>query len=90
MPRGARLHECGGVREGEVAANHLDLFRTPSALYPATLTLYSSEATVLVYRKYNWSIMISGNTFATIVSPKVQSSIFSNTFTTIRFTCIRA
>ena len=44
MPRGARLHECGGVREGEVAANHLDLFRTPSALYPATL--YSSEATV--------------------------------------------
>ena len=86
MPRGARLHECGGVREGEVAANHLDLFRTPSALYPATL--YSSEATV--YRKYNWSILISGNTFATIVSPKVQSSIFSNTFTTIRFTCIRA
>ena len=44
MPRGARLHGCGGVREGGVLANHLDLFRTPSALYPATL--YGSEATV--------------------------------------------
>ena len=44
MPRGARLHGCGGVREGGNLAHHLDLFRTPSALYPATL--YSSEATV--------------------------------------------
>ena len=46
MPRGARLHGCGGEREGGVLANHHDLFRTPSALYPATL--YSSEATVIM------------------------------------------
>ena len=44
MTRGAHLHGCGGGREGGVLANHLDLFRTPSALYP--VTLYSSEATV--------------------------------------------
>ena len=46
MPRGARLHGCGGEREGGVLANHHDLFRTPSALYPATL--YRSEATVIM------------------------------------------
>ena len=40
------MHGCGGVREGGVLANHHDLFRTPSALYPATL--YSSEATVYI------------------------------------------
>ena len=28
MPRGARLHGCGGVREGGVLAHHLDLFKS--------------------------------------------------------------